>query len=582
MPADRHLENATAALVNELTLLPLAVRVLRRRPIHIVMVDPLFPPLRPLLERAARWLVARGARWLIDSFPEDRDTWNFPNRIFSHDVLAIIEPWQNRFYRFDRADSDRRHGYALKLLVTNFVNRRYVAAHVLAKAVGHAPGMPILGLSPALDGVARAWLGSDALGTAKPAQGPVRLINLLSSLFGLTAAAAFALIRLRPSVRPVPVFVLADHDSGSGDLHLLKEFQAGGEVALAMRNRRALTGCAREDLELRHFLVTDGVFDPAGALAMIGEAISDSLDLFRRYGDMEPALFHQLALLPYRRALLRGLFNRCRPKFFWARDDYNVEHVIRRQELNRIGAPQYGLNHAIQGICILLPQTRYVSMDVYFTMGRAFHPYFRDSWAKDMVLRPVGGYQFSRAYFQRPRRRTNGILFMARFATGEAEFVRAVRMTAQAFPDRPIWIQTKRNYPSEAVTSRFTEECRAGLANVSLRSEKVYDMILDPEIIVTDPSTIVGETIQLKIPTVVLDVIPEQKTSIFRSFPRLCVTNAEDCVARLRGLLDGTVPFDPAAYGELIDLAERPISDAVLAEMGLAAAQTSSDRSSLP
>lgn len=562
-------ESGTAALVNELTLLPLALKVLRRRPVRIVMVDPLFPPLRPLLERATRWLVVRGARWLIESFPEERDTWNFPNRIFSHDVLAIIEPWQNRFYRFDEADDDRRHGYALKLLVTNFVNRRYVAAQVLAKAVRRDPGLTILGLSPALDGVARAWLGSDALGAAKPAWTPGRLLNLLSCLFGLAAAVAFVLFRLRPSVRPVPVFVLADHDSGSGDLHLLRDFQAGGEVALALRNRHALTACSKDELALRHFLVGDGVFDPAGAWVMIGEAARDSLDLLRRHGGLEPALFHQLALLPYRRALLRGLFNRCRPKFFWARDDYNVEHIIRRQELNRIGVPQYGLNHAIQGICILLPQTRYVSMDVYYTMGAAFHPHFKDSWAADMVLRPVGGYQFTRAYFQRPRRRTNGILFMARFATGQPEFVRAVRLTAQAFPDRPIWVQTKRNYPSEEATARFTAACCQGLANVSLRSEPVYDMILDPAIIVTDPSTIVGEAIQLKIPTLVLDVIPEQTTSIFRAFPGLCVGTAEDCVARLRGLLDGTTPFDAAAHAELIDLTERPISDAVLADMGV-------------
>ena len=83
-------EAAAVFIVNEITVWRLAWRVLVRRPTQILFVEPLFPPLGSLLGRASKWLCGHGAGSVVDDFPEDREMWNYPNRIFAHDVLSIV------------------------------------------------------------------------------------------------------------------------------------------------------------------------------------------------------------------------------------------------------------------------------------------------------------------------------------------------------------------------------------------------------------------------------------------------------------------------------------------------------------
>ncbi|OAN49294.1 hypothetical protein A6A04_04040 [Paramagnetospirillum marisnigri] len=552
-------------VLNELTALSLFLRVRRGEAPRLLLIDPILPPLRPLLDRLWTWARGRGARLLIEDYPEHRQEWSYPTLIFTDNVLEVIEPWQGEHFRFDAADRDERHGIALKLLATMFMFRRYMAAFLINKHVG-LTGAKVIGLSPEITGLARAWFGAQALAGVSPARLPNRLLTWPLALAGWLSALALVLTRLRSEVTPKPVFVMADQNNDWRDLELYRAFAKGGELLVVMRNAEIAAQARDKFKEWPYCLPGDGAYDPRGAWEAALDASRDAFDIWRRWGGLAPALFWEMALLPWRRVKLRALFNRFRPRYFWARDDYNVDHVLRRQELNRVGAQQWGLNHAVQGITIKMPQLRHVSMDRYFTIGSAFHPYFKDTWKVD-ALHAIGSFAFTEQHFKAPIRTSSDILFMARFAIGNAEFIRAVRLAAQAFPDRRIALQVKSGYPHDELIPAFIEDCRRGLANVAHVTDPVYDLVLRADMIISDPSTIIAEALQLGIPTAMIDVIPGQKLSIFREFPGLCLTTAEAVVERLKAWIDGTEVFDSSRYDTLVNLDKRPYHEMVCEKM---------------
>ena len=466
-------------------------------------------------------------------------------------MLETIEPWQGRHYGFETAGRDARHGFALKLLATMFTFRRYMAAFLLNKHVG-LTGATVVGLSPEILGLARAWFGAAALPGVTATGLPNRLVNLPALLIGLLAALAWVAIKLRPSAPRRPVFALVDQIADWRDLELCRAFNRGGEAA-------------KPFAAWRQCMPGDGVFDPKGAVEAVGTAL-DGFSIWARWGDLAPGLFYEMALLPFRRLKIRALLNRFRPQYFWARDDYNVEHVLRRQELHHVGAQQWGLNHAVQGITILMPQLRWVSMDRYFTIGSAFHRHFKDSWEVG-GLHSIGSFAFTQEFLDQPHRTSHDILFMARFAIGNPEFVRAVRLAAESFPDRRILLQVKSGYPHDSLIPDFIEDCRRGLANVVHVADPVYELVSRADYVVSDPSTIIAEAIQLGTPTLMIDVIPGQKKSIFREFPGLCATSAEAVVAQLKRWSDGVDTFERERFAGLVNLNKRPYHEVVCAEI---------------
>lgn len=554
-------------IVNELTVSWLLLNVWFGGRPEILIVDPLLPPLGRLLERATRWAEAQGARRLIDRFPQHREAWEYPTLILGHDVLNRIEPWQNEAYRLDTtASTDDRYGGAFKLLATMYLFRRYMAAFLLVQALRQADDIRVRGVSSALYGVATAWFGPTSLPGIRPQRLPARLVNAPLMLAGLLASLAFITRRIRASVTPETVFMMADFNNDPRDFALYERMADQGPIVLLMRNAdiqsRALQGAE----SYAQYLPGDGGFSLMGALEAATMAIGDSARQFLNYGWSEPGLFWQAALLPYRRAVVRSLLNAVRPRFFWSRDDYNVEHVIRRQELNALGSKQFGLNHAIQGITIVMPQMRHVSMDAYFTMGSAFHPYYLKTWNVGS-LHSIGGFAFSEEYLARPRRTSRAILFMARFAVGNQEFARAVRGTAKAFPDRTILLQVKRGYPHEVAIPDFISACTEGVSNVEYTTTPVYDLILTADMVVSDASTVIAELIELGTPVLMLDVLENHLQSIYRQFPGLTVRTAKETIATLRGWDSGELIFDRMAFKDLINLDSPLFTDVIRAEM---------------
>ena len=83
----------------------LILAIFRRNPV-VLSIQPMFPPFRGLLEILVRWVISRGhARWIIDLCPDQRDLWEYPPRMFFHDVFGETEKWHNAKYGLGDVDT---------------------------------------------------------------------------------------------------------------------------------------------------------------------------------------------------------------------------------------------------------------------------------------------------------------------------------------------------------------------------------------------------------------------------------------------------------------------------------------------
>ena len=111
--------------------------------------------------------------------------------------------------------------------------------------------------------------------------------------------------------------------------------------------------------------------------------------------------------------------------------------------------------------------------------------------------------------------------------------------------------------------------CRENRPNVEHFEDNAYALFERAGIIFSDPSTVIGEAIQLGLLTFCLDLVPGHEETIFRNYPGLCVTQADDAVARVRGVEDGTWRYPRSSFESLINLSDRHVLDVIRTDVGL-------------
>lgn len=564
--------------LNEASLPRFLVSVLLRRKPLILSVRPAILQLQGTLNRIAGWAVTRGkANYLVTRHPEFQETWTYPQWLWLHDVLRKIEPWQNECFGFEGIDArDPNYGYAYKLVATMYVYRRYLDAFLLdAECKRWKSGSDtsrFAGLSPDTLALCRAYFGPDAAAGVTAQRLPARLVNLGLMLLATITSTIHVLFRLRPWHGVEPVFLAVDDNRDPRDIHVIDEVADGGPVLLISRVHSASR--QGDEKTARHLQCrrTDGVFGIGEALGALAGITRDGWALYRRHGGRSPALYYAIATMPHKRILARGMFNRFPPKFFWSRDEYNVEHVLRRQELTLAGGKSIGFCHAMQGLSILMPTLRYVSHDLFYIMGDAiYHNYYRQTWAPDMTVKSVGSIGFSRDRIQTPRNPGNDILVMTRYAVGDPRYIEIIRAIAEAFPDRRLLLQIKQVTPRKGAVEDFVRACSKERPNVERTTDNIYDLLWTARVAISDVSTVVSEAIQIGLPTFVADVLPCHSSMIYREFPGLCLKTTEQAITALKAEIEETKPYPFDAYRGLASSEDRVIYDLIREDMGLSA-----------
>lgn len=566
--------------VNEISIFKFWWLVLRRADVYLLAVDPLFPPLQPLLDRLTRVGRAGAVPRVVSLFPEiDRIRGNNHQLVYLYNIFAETEAWQRVRFAFNSAGhSLPDYATAYKHVTCNYLSFRQITMLLLRACAeqGQTLSIRIHGLLDDVRAGAEAYAGLEMRDMAPPMALPWPLLNFVVALGTMLYGVAWVTSRTRVRVQTENVFFAADWVGDVRDARIYREVAEGGPVLIVKRSRAIRSPEEAGVTTWRSAWMHDGRFAPMQALAAIAMILRDGWRLFTAFKTLETPHFYSVAVLPYRRAVLRGFFNRFKCRNFWGRDDYNVEHVLRRQEIHRIGGRSLGINHGSPTMAIRQPMWAYVDFDCYYVFGRAiYEDYCHTTWAKDMDVVPVGTFGASREDYaamaaltaQAPRR---DIAVMASVFTGNEKIVAITRALATSFPQRRIWLQIKPLFATGPRAERFIADCTRDLPNVVFTADPMFKLFSRVDYIFSDPSTVVIEAIQFGLYAWAMDVEPTHRALIYRDYPGLCLSAGAEAVARVKEIENGQ-PYPRRQYGRLVDLSGRTIFDVIRENVGLPA-----------
>ncbi len=567
--------------INELSVFRFVWAALRKRDVYVLSVEAMFPPLQGVLQRIGGWAVkTKRAEEVMTHCPDLHHVRDFSVTIMIYDIFGETEAWQNRYFHFE--DTDRKipnYARAYKLATCNYMAEKQLQILLLEQATKVFTGskMKVYGVQQDTLGMFEAYFGKPFKGAGSPWRVANSVLNAgLSFLF-----TAYTLIWVVAKTRLFPeesgkVFLLADFIGNPKDLVMLKELAAGASLIIMPRGIKHYPQDVKDRLE-RHKTCSmkDGVFGFREGWQAIKTVLSDGLRLYCAIRRCPPALFYQVAALPYRRILQRAVLNRYRPEYFWGRDPYNPEHIIRTQELGRVGAKHQGILHGFGGLTDLYPMFRYITYDRLYVFGNAiYEKIFKDTWAPEMEVVPAGSYGVSREVFRRlmdrPRDLKDIVVFTSYLALFENETaIDIVRALGQAFPERTVRLQIRATLRDKYGSKRFVEKCTAGLDNVIYTTDDLFDLIGVSGYAFSDPSTVIMESIQFGAKAFMIDALPGHKKSLFRDYPHLAVASPEEAVSRIRDLESGALFYADIAGSDLVAKPDRPIVDIYRQGMGL-------------
>lgn len=567
--------------INEFTAPWFLVQALLRRMPYVLAVDPMFPPLQSMLKTFVEWVVAKGrAKWIFDLCPETQFLRDYPVRTFLYDVFGQTEEWHNAHYRLDGVD-EKIPDYAMTYKQGTCNHARFHHYHILLlgaalKTQDEDTKIRVAGLPEDTVGLMEAYWGKDLTSGLKAMPISRRPLNIVTTFLISTLSLAWIVSRIRFAPPPAEkIFFAADYLEDPRDFRLYQEVSEGGPVLLVVRNSERYKVAPHDALKpYKSCDPRDGLFSPLSALAAAAMVIRDGARLFYHFQSAQPALFYRIATLPYRRAVLRAFFNRYHPKYFWGRDDYNPEHILRRQEIHRVGGKSYGINHFYAAYTTIIPGWRYISFDRYYVFGRAaYESAMKDTWSSDMPVIPVGTFGASREDYARCQgpKPKNIVVFSAVFL-GDQRMIRFVRGLAESFPDRKVLVQIKKSLAGTVAGEKYISACAENLGNVQYTDDYFFDLVTQARYAFSDPSSVVVEALQFGQYSFFADIMTEHKTCIYRDFPEICVSSAEDATNRIRAIEDGEDVYPLERLGNLTDLSGRIFFDVIREDIGLAGA----------
>lgn len=569
----------TLFVITEFSVLRLLWAALLGREVLILDIDPMLPQAKGILHRIADAVVsARRATWAIDSLDDLRRVKDVPGKSVLYDVFGKIEPWQNDYFGFARAgETTGDYAMAFKLAVTNYLREKHVSLLVLRRLFEGRPDRPYRCIGIPADTLAAAENFCGKKLPCSPARIPARLVNLglaiaigMASLWWIVRRARFG------TVTPESFFFAADFIGDERDGRLYRELEDGGPMLMVPRGEVKNSPLAAELEGYTFSDLTDGYLKAGDVLPATKMVLGGIGRFYQHFNEVYPALFWRLATLPYKRLLYRGLFTRFRPKFFWGRDPYNDDHIIRRQELNKVGGQSWGVNTGAPSWAILIPAWRYISYDKFYVFGNGYKKYYGDTWAKDMEIVPAGSFTAARDhYIRRFDPRPPDIAVFASVFVGEPELTALVRDLAAAFPDRKIILQVKVNFQNAPETQAFIDACREGLDNVEYSTESVYDLFFQARYGISDPSSVVIEAMQFGMVSFAFGLPRVQATNLYREYPGLTVESAEQVIQRIRAIEAGTEPYPIEDYQDVVDMSGMVFFDRIRRDMGLTVRQES-------
>lgn len=563
-------------ILTEATLPRLLWRAILKRPTTVVAVRSLFGGSAGRLRHIIEWLKSKDrVTRLVDERPDLAPYTDYGDFLRLADPFVDAEPWLEKYFGF--AETERRYGrYAIayRHAVCNTVFRRFGTAFLVngIRAQASAPGTRIRGLDDVDQAYFRNRFGTDVPGgIGRPRLGT--LINLALFIAVSAYSALWIIGRVRFARQTETVFLGSDFVGGKHDQILWDEITSEGRDVLVVNRNKAMAAEYADMLDgRRHCCVTDGWYSPRGALVTLGEMLRDGLRLFRHGRSLPSDFYRRIAGLPHWRAVYRALFNRFRFRFFWGRDDYNTEHIVRSQELRKIGGVSLGVMHGIPSICAVMHQYRHIDFDIYYMLGRdQYERVYRRTWPAHTRVRAIGSFGMSRAELERLKApRPNNIVCFLSPSFHQDKVMVAIETVARAFPDRKVFVNIKApKYVAGSFAEALDRLMDRAPGNLAIDDGRSYDLLFRCQYVICESSTLTAEAIQFGLHAFALDLDSRVKSHYYRRFPDICLKSGDDIVARIRDVEAGRWHYPRHRFGSLIEMSGRVPWDVIREDMGL-------------
>ncbi len=393
------------------------------------------------------------------------------------------------------------------------------------------------------------------------------VFNLMSlSLAGL----GWLAVRVRLWPGPArTVRLAADRVSAMDSYIFATVIDDPADLVIVDRNKKMAHAFAADNKGHETRLVSDTRISFFDFFRIGASLLGDVAWIWKSARRFDPALFGRIVTIAAKRAMYKAFFMRFRPRFYWGRDDYSVEHLVRNRELRAIGGISMGANHGLP-LNTFAAAWREVDFDIYYTYGTHLHDaYFHKTWAPDVTIKPVGTLQMKREHRARldaPRPR-DVAFFPVVVGPFEQIFHEAFKV-ARHFPDRRMIVKMKPGR-HDHYQKTYAALMAEAPDNVEMYSDTdPYELLLSVSYGICF-TTLVAEALQFRVKTFNLDMDPRLDRQYYRHFPRLTVANGDEIISRIEAIESGEEAYEFSQYGSLIRIDGPDPFDVIRGDIGL-------------
>jgi hypothetical protein len=362
---------------------------------------------------------------------------------------------------------------------------------------------------------------------------PAKLASTLNSIILSLAMIAWIVVRIRPVVR-VRSFKIALDRSSPIEPDIAALARDPNDVLIVERNRSNKGEKVPRLNKYTRVTIDDGRVTFRQAIKLIFSMLKEAAWLWKDFSNIDPWLYLYLLLNIVKRPIYAAFFNRFPCMVFWGRDDYSMTHIVRNQEVRKIGGTTIGVAHGLP-YNTFISQWREIDFDLYYVLGiDLYNSYYKYCWPIYMKVEAIGNVLITpeiRASVL--LKRTKDIAFFATVMPTLPELMNQVIKIARLFPERLVWVREKPGRDATAL-QQFRQLCNNLPSNVVVHIKRdPFDLLLEVGYVITGTSTVIAEAVGLGAIGFVLDIDPKIRHLYFRRFPWLIATSGEEIVNRI-------------------------------------------------
>ncbi len=565
--------------INELSLLRFCIFMLIGRCPYILVVESIFPQSEYFLNKVVDWGVKhRFAERAVNLTPDLKPYLENNRRFYFKDVPKNYEAWQREYFNFASVEKENQnYGYVFKLVTNTYIFEKVIQIYMIKSILSleeKKDQIKIYGVWPDTIEFFVAYFSQQWAGGKQYWKAYLRLINVLLCGFALVFSIIRLCLRTRFKVTKVQSNLAVDLLDDPRERHFLpelfKNISRDRNFGPILCVQRVPSAKSSGIVDYGNCIFTDlggGAFSLWQSPGVLSFLVRDIIGLYLKFGSLSPRHFYHIAVLPDKKMRIRALLNKFPVTIFLGRDEYNPDHILRGQELGRIGSHSFGLSNTfVNTWTSVAPNVRYVSYDKYFVYSHRHLSKQETYWDSNMKIFSTGCYGIPKSQLESLSTKTgDDILVSVRIAFSAPEIIRMVRQLSKAFPKKTILLRFVEDFIESRALEELEDACMQGLSNITVSREETYSLFPRCRYFVSDVSTIIAEAIQAKKMVFFADVL-EMSFSVYRLFPGLSVRSAEELVDRVSQLETGKAFYPHNEYINMLGLSQNKTAVDIIGE----------------